>query len=80
MGISPEHLPVLVPGHQCHLLDGQADLEQAAGAFMAQVVEMQVFNPEFNAGAAERGPDGAGIVGENAALVRGAPALRQSTL
>ena len=35
VGIPPEHLPIFVPGHQRNLFDGQADLEQAAGAFVA---------------------------------------------
>jgi hypothetical protein len=35
VGIPLEHLPIFVPGHRRNLFDGQADLEQAAGAIVA---------------------------------------------
>ena len=56
--VAAQHLPILVPGHQCNLFDGQADLEQAAGAFVAQVMEVEVLDVSICASAAERRADG----------------------
>ena len=53
MRISPEHLPVLVAGDERDMFDREAGLEKAAGAFMPQVVEMQVFDLQLPAGASE---------------------------
>ena len=65
VGIPPEHLPVLVPGHQCNLFDGQADLEQTTGAFVPEVVEVKVLDVSIGTGAAERRADRSGVVGED---------------
>lgn len=80
MGIALQHFPVLMTCDERNLFDLEIRFEEAACAFMAQVMKVEVFNPEFHASPAERSPDGTGIVGEDAALVRGAPALRQQDL
>ena len=40
MRVAAQHLPIFVAGHQGDLLDPIAGLEQAACAFMTQIVEM----------------------------------------
>lgn len=44
MSVSPEHLPVLMACNQRYLLDLKSCLEEPTGAFVAQVVEMQIDN------------------------------------
>jgi hypothetical protein len=58
VGIPPEHLPVLVPGNQCNLFDGKANLEQTTGAFVAEVMEVEVLDVSICASAAERRANG----------------------
>jgi hypothetical protein len=47
-----------VAGAERDLLDPEAGLEQAAGAFVAQVVEVQVLDPKRAAGPGEDVADG----------------------
>lgn len=68
VSVATQHLPILVPGHQCNLFDGQADLEQTAGAFVAEVVEVEVLDVSIGTGSAERRADRFGIVGEDLTL------------
>lgn len=55
--ISPQHLPILVAGDQRHFGYVEARLEQAARRFMAQVVEVQVFDAKFAACPTESRPE-----------------------
>ena len=68
VSVAAQHLPILVPGHQRNLFDGQADLEQAAGAFVAEVMEVEVLDVSICASAAERRADGFRVVGEDRIL------------
>src|SRR6056297_3752781 len=68
MGVAAQHLPVLVAGDQRDLLDGEAGLEQAASAFVAQIVEMQVLYADLHAGPSEGGSDRPRVVGKDAAF------------
>jgi len=54
VSVAPQHLPVLVARDQGHLLDGETCLEEAACALVAKVVEVEVFDLQVLAGAAER--------------------------
>ena len=48
MCITLQHLPVLMSRDQRYLLDFEARLEQAACAFVAKVMKVQVFNAEVD--------------------------------
>ena len=80
MRVALQHLPVLVARDERNLFDLKASFEEAAGAFMAKVAEVKVFYPKFHAGPAERGPDGARVLGDDATGVVRAPALRHQDL
>ena len=67
MGVALEHFPVLVPGDGGDLRNVPIGLEQAADAFMAEIVEVQVLDAEVTADAAEGGADGAAVVGKDEA-------------
>lgn len=54
MHLAAQHLPVLVNGDEGDLFDGKARFEKAAWVFVAQVMEVQVFNTDLHAGAAAR--------------------------
>ncbi len=56
---------------QSHLLDPESRLEQAAGPFMAHVVEVQVLDPQLLASPGERGANRFVIVGEDPVVVVG---------
>ena len=66
MCITLQHLPVLMSRDQRYLLDFEARLEQAACAFVAKVMKVQVFNAEVDAGTAERGAYRPRVVREDA--------------
>src|SRR5690554_1316241 len=66
VGIALQHLPVAMPRDQCDLLDGKASFEEAACAFMAQIVEVQVLYLQVATGAPERSTNRACVVREDA--------------
>jgi hypothetical protein len=49
VSVPAPHLPVLVAGNEGDLFDREARFEQAACAFMAQIVEMHVFDLQGSA-------------------------------
>ncbi|CAI2934437.1 protein of unknown function [Aminobacter niigataensis] len=51
MRIPLQHLPVLVPGNECNLLDCESGLEKSACAFVSQVVEVKVVDTQVGASA-----------------------------
>ena len=55
-----------MPGELGHFVDLVARFEQPADAFVAQIVEMQVFDAQPLAGAGEIALGGNGVVGEDA--------------
>lgn len=68
MRIAPQHLSVLVTRDKRHLFNREPGLEQAAGAFVAQVVKVQFFNSQRATAASERCADRPTVVRKNAAL------------
>jgi len=60
--IATQHLPILVPGNESDLLNRKACFEKPACAFVAQVVEVKVFDLEFSALAAKGCTDRLSIV------------------
>ena len=68
VGVPPEHFPILVTGDQRDLLDFKSGLKEPAGAFMAQVVEVQVLNPEVLYRSGEHRAGGLVIIGEDAVI------------
>jgi hypothetical protein len=44
MRIAAEHLPIFMPRDHCDRLDGEACLNETAGAFVTQVVEVQILD------------------------------------
>ncbi len=64
MRVPAQHLPILVAGDQRDLFYREPGLKQAACAFMAQVVEMQVLHADLDAGAPEGGSDRSRVVGK----------------
>jgi len=64
MRIAAEHFPVFVAGDQRDLLDRKACFEEAACAFMPEVVKAEVFDLEVTALAPKGCTDRSAIVGE----------------
>ena len=63
--VPAQHFPILVAGDQRDLLDGEAGLEQAACAFMAQIVEIQVLHADLDGGAPEGCTDRFRVIGKD---------------
>ena len=57
MGIALQHLPISVPGDGGDLMDVPIGLEQAADAFVAQIVEVQILDRQVAADTAEGSSD-----------------------
>jgi hypothetical protein len=55
MGVTAQHLPILVAGHERDLLDFEARLEKPARPFMSKVVEVKVFDLQLPTGPCEPG-------------------------
>jgi hypothetical protein len=69
MGVAAEHFPVFVAGNERNLFDRKARFEEAAGAFVPEVMKVEVLDFEVAALTPKRGSDGPSIVGEYAAAV-----------
>lgn len=64
--VTTKHLPILVAGDQRRLFDPEARFEQAAGPFVPEVVEVQVFDTEVDARSVEGSADGTVLIGKDA--------------
>lgn len=73
--VALQHLPVLVAGDERDLLDGKARFEQAAGGFVAEVMEVQVFDAECLACSLKRRSRRLGIVRKAAWTIEAQGAL-----
>jgi hypothetical protein len=65
MRVPAQHLPILVAGDQPDLFDRESGLEQAACAFVAQIVEMKVLHADLGAGAPEGCTDRFRVIGKD---------------
>ena len=64
MSIAAEHFPVLVAGNERDLLNRKARFEEAARAFVPEVVKVKVFDFEFAALTPKRCSNRLSIVGK----------------
>jgi hypothetical protein len=64
MRVTAEHFPIFVAGDQRDLLNGKARFEEAACAFVPEVVKVKVLDFEVTALAPKCCSDGPSIVGE----------------
>jgi len=67
--IAAQHLPILVPGNESDLLNRKACFEEPACAFVAQVVEVKVFDLEFSALPAKSCTDRLSVVWKYASAI-----------
>jgi hypothetical protein len=67
MGIAAKHLPVFVAGDKRDLFDRETRFEEAACAFVPEVVKVEVFDFEFAALTPKRRSYGSSVVWENPA-------------
>ena len=64
MRVATQHFPVFVAGDQRDLLNRKARFEEAARAFVPEVVKVKVFDLEVTALAPKRRSDRPSIVGK----------------
>ena len=57
MRVASQHLPILMPCNEGYLFDCKSSFEQAARAFMAQIMKMKIVDIQVNAPSTEGGTD-----------------------
>ena len=65
MGVATEHLPIFVAGDERDLLNRKSGFEEAARAFVAKIVKVQIFDFQLATLAPERCANRPSIIRKN---------------